>query len=360
MYRLSTIVSPAGTTGSRLRRGAARRSMAQRSMALASASVLACTLCWTAVPVAATGVRLVDRGSWGWYGSGGTGSSSSSTTGTGTTATASEEWGVVLINTVLSYAGAEAAGTGMVLTASGEVLTNYHVVEGSTTVEVMIATTGKTYSASVVGTDKTDDVAVLQLSGATALQTVRIDSDSVSVGNDVTAVGNAGGTNQLTAASGTVTALRQTITTQAEATAAAETLRNLIETNADVQAGDSGGPLYDSHGEVLGMDTAASSGGAVQSYAIPIASALDIAARSRAATRPQWCRSAGRRSSGLRSTRPRAPPTAATAATAAAGVTTGTTARTADQVAGGTAPAVTAAPAAGRPARRQLAPMWPA
>jgi S1-C subfamily serine protease len=93
----------------------------------------------------------------------------------------------------------------------------------------------------------------------------------------VTAVGNAGGDPDSTsAAAGSVTALDQSITATDDSGSDAEQLTGLVETNADVQAGDSGGPLFDADGQVVGMDTAASSGGAVQSYAIPIRTALDV------------------------------------------------------------------------------------
>lgn len=194
----------------------------------------------------------------------------------GDPATSAESRGVVLINTEV-YTGSQAAGTGIVLSSSGTVVTNYHVVEGSTAIRVTVASTGKTYNAKVVGADQKSDIAVLQLSGASGLATATIDKHAVDVGDDVTAVGNAGGTGSLTQAKGEVTALNRKITTQAEDTVAGETLTGLIQTDADVQPGDSGGPLLDSQDEVTGIDAAASSGGATQGYAIPIATALRIA-----------------------------------------------------------------------------------
>jgi S1-C subfamily serine protease len=191
-------------------------------------------------------------------------------------ATADQLTGVVDIVTELGYQDGEAAGTGMVLTSDGEVLTNNHVVAGATSITVTVLSTGQTYSATVVGTDPTDDVAVLQLSEASALDTVPIDDDTVAVGDDVTAVGNAGNEDGTSAAAGTVTALDQEITATDESGQDAEQLTGLIEIAADVEAGDSGGPLYDAEGEVIGMDTAASSTGG-QAYAIPIADALSIA-----------------------------------------------------------------------------------
>jgi S1-C subfamily serine protease len=207
-------------------------------------------------------------------GTGDTGTQASS----GTAATDAQSTGIVLINTVLAYQSAQAAGTGMVLTSDGEILTNNHVIAGATSISVTVASTGKSYDAKVVGTDATDDVAVLQLSGASDLTPANIDSSAdVNIGDAVTGVGNAGGTGTLTAAPGNVTALDQTITTQAEGAAASETLNGLIQTNADIQSGDSGGPLYDADGAVIGIDTAASVGSSEnQGYAIPIGDALKI------------------------------------------------------------------------------------
>ena len=82
----------------------------------------------------------------------------------------------------MKYDGAAAAGTGMVLTSDGEVVTNHHVVEGATTIKVKVMSTGTTYTAKVVGTDATDDVAVLQLEDASGLDTVSTDNDGVTQG----------------------------------------------------------------------------------------------------------------------------------------------------------------------------------
>ncbi|MGA0567212.1 S1C family serine protease [Rathayibacter sp. KR2-224] len=211
-------------------------------------------------------------------GSGSTGSSGTSgATGSSQTATANEQKGVVVIDTDLAYQGAEAAGTGIVLTSSGEILTNNHVVEGSTSITVTIPSTGASYKASVVGTDAADDIAVLELSGASGLATATLDTGSVNVGDNVTAVGNAGGTGSLVAADGQITGTGKSITTAAEGAVSSETLTGLIETNAGIQAGDSGGPLLDSQGEVVGIDTAASSDQSVSDgYAIPVQAALAV------------------------------------------------------------------------------------
>lgn len=251
--------------------------------ALLSVTALSAGPVATAAVAPTSGAVLTD-----WRGRGGTGSdgqtgdpfgstgSSATTTVDSEPASSAESAGVALVDTVLGYQDAAAAGTGIVLTADGEVLTNYHVVEGSTSITVTIAATGKTYTATVVGHDQADDIALLQLKNASGLTVATIDDDTVRKTDAVTAVGNAGGTDRLTAAAGTVTSLSKTITTQAERGVDGETLERLIETDADVVAGDSGGPLYDSENEVIGVTTAASTGTEIDGYAIPIDRALSI------------------------------------------------------------------------------------
>ena len=231
------------------------------------------------LPASAASATLVDwrtgRGSGGWGGAGTGGSATpQGSTVDSDPATAAESRGVALVDTVLP--DGEAAGTGIVLTSDGEVLTNYHVVEGSTSVRVTIAGTGTAYSASVVGSDPSADVALLQLKDASGLAVATIDDDTLRLGDAVTAVGNAGGTGTLTAADGDVTDLSASITTQSEGTVEGERLTRLVETSADVVAGDSGGPLLDAEGEVVGVDTAASSGQDIQGYAVPIDTALAV------------------------------------------------------------------------------------
>jgi S1-C subfamily serine protease len=195
-------------------------------------------------------------------------------------ATAEQQKGVVTIVSVLRYQNAESAGTGMILTSDGEILTNNHVVNGATSITVTVPSTGKSYRADVVGTDPSDDVAVVQLRGASGLDTANLgDSSTVQVGDAIVGVGNAGGTGVLRASSGTVSALNQSITASDENGQDSERLTGLIEVKAAIVSGDSGGPLYDSSGEIIGMDTAASANQALDStaYAIPIADAVKIA-----------------------------------------------------------------------------------
>jgi S1-C subfamily serine protease len=168
--------------------------------------------------------------------------------------------GLVDIVSTLGYQNAEAAGTGMVVTSSGEVLTNNHVIDGATSIKATDVGNGRTYTATVVGYDKTDDVAVLQLQGASGLSTVSFgNSSDVAAGDTVVALGNAGGKGGTpSVATGTVTALNQAITASDEGSGTSESLTGMLQTNADIQAGDSGGALVNAEGQVIGMNTAAS------------------------------------------------------------------------------------------------------
>jgi len=178
--------------------------------------------------------------------------------------------------------GATAAATGIVLTPSGLVLTNNHVVDQATTVKATDLGNGRTYSATVVGYDATLDVALLQLHGASGLKTATLgDSAKVTVGQPVVGIGNAGGLGGTpSAAGGKVTALDRQITVRSDS-GFAQRLSGLIETNAAIQRGDSGGPLVDSSGRVIGVNTAASSalssgGMSGRGFAIPIDAAMSV------------------------------------------------------------------------------------
>jgi S1-C subfamily serine protease len=185
---------------------------------------------------------------------------------------------VVNIVSQLGGEGAESAGTGIVLTSSGEVLTNNHVIDGATSIRVTDVGDGQTYVGHVVGYDDTHDVAVLKLSGASGLKTATLgDSSKVSVGQKVVALGNAGGQGgEPKVAAGQVTGLGQSITAQDEGSGSTEHLTNMIQTNADIQPGDSGGPLTNTAGQVVGIDTAANG---VKAFSIPINRALTIAGK---------------------------------------------------------------------------------
>jgi S1-C subfamily serine protease len=182
--------------------------------------------------------------------------------------------GIVLVNTNLALQGAIAAGTGIVLTKTGEVLTNNHVIAGATTITVTVPATKKTYSASVLGYDVTDDVALIKLQGATNLATATLGKSApLKTGQATRAVGNAEGGGKLVQTTGKVLALNQTIQIQDDF-GDLRTLTSLIETSAHLVPGDSGGPLLNASNQVVGMDAAGSSDAAVNTsgpgYAISI------------------------------------------------------------------------------------------
>jgi S1-C subfamily serine protease len=199
--------------------------------------------------------------------------------------------GLVDIYTTLGYQQAKAAGTGMVLTSSGEVLTNNHVINGATSITARDIGNGRTYQAKVVGYDHSHDIAVLQLQGASGLQTVTLgDSGSATAGQKVVALGNAlgkGGTPAV--ATGHIASLGASITASDEGAGTSEQLTGLIHHNAGIQPGDSGGPLVNTAGQIIGINTAASQGTQfqgqqTQAFAIPINQAKSIADQIEAGT----------------------------------------------------------------------------
>jgi S1-C subfamily serine protease len=170
--------------------------------------------------------------------------------------------------------GGRAAGTGVILTAAGEVLTNAHVVEGATAVRVTLAGESQARSAEVVGTDPTADLALLRITGASGLRAAELGtSAAVAVGDDVVAIGNAlalrGGP---TVTRGIVSALDRSLDTDTD------TITGLIQTDASISSGNSGGPLVNAKGQVIGINTAvAASGGGTSAENIGFAIAIDQA-----------------------------------------------------------------------------------
>jgi S1-C subfamily serine protease len=192
--------------------------------------------------------------------------------------------GLVDITSTLTYASETAEGTGMILSPSGLVLTNNHVIDGATEVKVSLAdNTSQSYTARVVGYDNTDDVALLQLTGASGLATVSFgDSSQVRVGIPVLALGDAEGKGGVTPALGDISALNRSIQASDQGSNTIEDLNGMLATNAQIQQGDSGGALANNAGQVIGMVTAANTGvegqtGGTTGFAIPIDTALKIA-----------------------------------------------------------------------------------
>jgi S1-C subfamily serine protease len=197
------------------------------------------------------------------------------------------EPGLVDITSTLKYDSETAEGTGMIVSASGLVLTNNHVIDGATMISASLADSGRSYQARVVGYDSTDDVALLQLEGASGLAVVRFGNSSrVKVGTPVLALGNAEGRGVVTPAAGSIDALNRSIQASDQGSNSVEDLNHMLQTNAQIQQGDSGGALANSAGQVIGMVTAANTSdqlgqsgpsGGTMGFAIPINSALAIA-----------------------------------------------------------------------------------
>jgi S1-C subfamily serine protease len=190
--------------------------------------------------------------------------------------------GLVDIDATLRYQDESAEGTGMILSPTGLVLTNNHVIDGATTVVVTLVGSRAVYRARVVGYDNTDDVALLQLSGASGLTSVSFgDSAQLSLGTPVLALGNAEGRGGVTPARGVIDGLNRSIQASDEGSDTTEDLNHMLQTNAGIQQGDSGGALVNSAGQVIGMITAANTGAGpaagTTGFAIPINSALAIA-----------------------------------------------------------------------------------
>ena len=195
---------------------------------------------------------------------------------------AREEPAIVDVSATLADGSGESDGTGMILTASGEILTNNHVIQGSNQISVKVSNGVQTFAAQLVGTDANDDVAVLQAQGAVGLSTISLGSSSqVAVGDGVVAIGNAfARVGPPTVTAGAVTALNQSITVQGDL-GETEQLTGVIQTNANIEPGNSGGPLFNAAGQVIGMNTAAANGESPgadtnQSFSIPINHALSI------------------------------------------------------------------------------------
>jgi S1-C subfamily serine protease len=194
--------------------------------------------------------------------------------------------GIVDVISTPSYEppGGTLEGTGMILTSNGLVLTNNHVIEGTSHEIAKIANTGQQFNVTVIGTDETDDVALLKLDGASNLKTVPLgNSDSLQVGQAVVALGNAEGEDGApTVVTGTITDLDRSIEASDAGADTTEYLHDMLQTNAPIVEGDSGGALASTQGQVIGMNTAANTSdsgtaGASQGFAIPINRALAIA-----------------------------------------------------------------------------------
>ncbi|HXN77535.1 MAG TPA: trypsin-like peptidase domain-containing protein, partial [Candidatus Dormibacteraeota bacterium] len=187
---------------------------------------------------------------------------------------------IVDINTVVG--SGQAAGTGQIITSNGEILTNNHVVDRSTSIQVTIAGRSQAYPAHVIGVDPSADIALIQIDGVSGLPTVSFaSSSSVKVGDPIVAIGNAlgqGGTPDVS--QGSIIALDQTITAS-EGSTKSEQLTGMLQSDATIYPGDSGGAIVNSAGQVVGMITAGDvqgfrSSASTVNYAIPSDTILSV------------------------------------------------------------------------------------
>ncbi|MBV9410258.1 MAG: trypsin-like peptidase domain-containing protein [Acidimicrobiia bacterium] len=170
------------------------------------------------------------------------------------------------------------AGTGIVLTSDGELLTNNHVVNGATSIKVTIGNDTQSHDASVIGTDPTHDLALVKINGVSNLPTAQLgNSSDLQVGDSVIAIGNAlnlqGG---MTVTEGIVSALNRSISAGDQNGGSSESLSGLIQTDAAINPGNSGGPLVNSSGQVVGINTATSGDAQNIGFAIAIDNAKPI------------------------------------------------------------------------------------
>jgi S1-C subfamily serine protease len=190
---------------------------------------------------------------------------------------------VVNIFTEINNGQGEAAGTGIVISSDGDVLTNNHVIANATRIRAQIGGKGSMHDATAVGYDVGDDIALIKIEDVSGLTHADLgDAGDVKAGDPIVAIGNAlgrGGEPQVV--SGVVAALDQSVTA-GDGTGDAETLHGMIQIDAPIQSGDSGGPLVNADGEVIGVNTAASVGGfrmesaARVAFSIPIDKAMSV------------------------------------------------------------------------------------
>lgn len=183
---------------------------------------------------------------------------------------------IVTESTTQSYFGystsQESAGTGIIISADGYIVTNKHVVSSTTKSIEVVTADGTSYKdVSFVGSDPNNDVSFIKIKDVSNLTAVKLgDSTAMKVGQKVIAIGNALGEYQNTVTTGIISALGRPVMAGDETGTEVEQLENLIQTDAAINSGNSGGPLVNLSGEVIGMNTAVASDAQSIGFAIPI------------------------------------------------------------------------------------------
>ena len=165
----------------------------------------------------------------------------------------------------------QSAGTGMIVSKDGYVVTNKHVVNGSRKIRI-VTDDGTTYDdVKLLGTDPLNDVAYLKISGANDLPTIALgDSKTIAVGQPVLAIGNALGAYQNSVTQGIISGTGRSVSASDSSGSEVEYLADLIQTDAAINPGNSGGPLVNAAGDVIGINTATSTSAEGLGFAIPI------------------------------------------------------------------------------------------
>lgn len=173
----------------------------------------------------------------------------------------------------------QAAGTGFILSSDGYIATNKHVVANATKIGVILDD-GSTYEdVELIGTDPINDFAIIKIKDVKDLTPIKIgDSKTTNIGQQVVAIGNALGTYQNSVTSGIISGKGRSLTASDSSRTTYETLSDMIQTDAAINGGNSGGPLVNAAGEVIGINTAYASQGNNVGFAIPINSVKGIMA----------------------------------------------------------------------------------
>lgn len=173
--------------------------------------------------------------------------------------------------------GSASAGTGIIVSENGYILTNKHVVEGSSDISV-VTNDGNSYdNVEIITTDPLSDIAILKISNAKGLKAAELgDSKVLNIGQQVIAIGNALGEYDGTVTSGIISGVGRTVNASSDDGATKETLTDMIQTDAAINSGNSGGPLVNAQGQVIGVNTAVASEAQGIGFAIPISSVKGI------------------------------------------------------------------------------------
>ena len=166
-----------------------------------------------------------------------------------------------------------AAGTGIIVSADGYILTNKHVIDGATKINVILSDGTTFENVKLAAVDALNDVAFLKISDVDDLKPATLgDSKTISVGQQVVAIGNALGMYQNTVTSGIISGTGRSLTASDSTGSLTEQLSDMIQTDAAINSGNSGGPLINAAGEVIGINTAAGTSVENMGFAIPISS----------------------------------------------------------------------------------------